>query len=111
MRTVSVNVGRLHDIPALEAALEGRLLSAQITGERAEVTVLPVADLRFFVNVWNCQAEVYVVRGGLDRPGGTPGQRLGNTSPPVTKVRPCLTPCLRPQRPRRPRAPWAVTTY
>jgi hypothetical protein len=65
MQRVAVDANRLNDIPALERALEGKFLQAEIlAGGKAEVTILPVASLDFFVNVWNCQAELYLVHGG-----------------------------------------------
>lgn len=65
MLRVAVDVSRLNDIPALERALEGKFLQAEILpGGKAEVTVLPVASLDFFVSVWNCQADLFVAYGG-----------------------------------------------
>ena len=65
MLRVAVDAARLSDIPALEKALGGKFLQAEIlTSGKAEVTILPVASLEFFVNVWNCQAELYLAHGG-----------------------------------------------
>lgn len=65
MIKVAVDTNRLNDIPALEAALEGKFLQAEILpGGKAEVTMLPVASLDFFVNVWNCAGELYLSHGG-----------------------------------------------
>jgi hypothetical protein len=65
MLRVAVDTDRLNDIPALEAALGGKFLQAELlAGGKAEVTILPVASLDFFVNVWNCQAELYLAHGG-----------------------------------------------
>lgn len=61
MLRVSVDAGRLSDIPALGQALGGKFIEAEISGDKAEVTILPVASLEFSVNVWNCQAELYLV--------------------------------------------------
>jgi len=65
MLRVAVDAARLCDIPALEKALGGKFLQAEILPSgKAEVTILPVASLEFFVNVWNCQAELYLAHGG-----------------------------------------------
>lgn len=65
MLRVAVDANRLNDIPALEKALGGKFLQANLLpGGKAEVTILPVASLEFFVNVWNCQAELYLAHGG-----------------------------------------------
>jgi len=65
MLRVAVDAARLSDIPALEKALGGKFLQAEILPSgKAEVTILPVASLEFFVNVWNCQAELYLAHGG-----------------------------------------------
>lgn len=65
MLRVAVDTTRLSDIPALEKALGGKFLQAEILPSgKAEVTILPVASLEFFVNVWNCQAELYLAYGG-----------------------------------------------
>lgn len=64
MIKVAVGANRLSDIPALEAALEGKFLYAEVKGGKAEVTLLPVASLDFFINVWNCQGDLYLAHGG-----------------------------------------------
>ena len=65
MKRVAVDVARLSDIPALEKALGGKFLQTEILPSgKAEVTILPVASLEFFVNVWNCQAELVLAHGG-----------------------------------------------
>ena len=64
MLKVAIDATRLSDIPALEQALGGKFLQAEILGAKAEVTILPVASLEFFVNVWNCRAELYLAHGG-----------------------------------------------
>jgi len=70
MLRVSVDAGRLSDIPALEQALGGKFIQAEISGDKAEVTILPVPSLEFFVNVWSCRAELYLVHGGNCTPAG-----------------------------------------
>lgn len=65
MLRVAVDANRLNDIPALEEALGGKFLQAELLeGGKAEVSLLPVASLDFFVNVWNCQAQLYLAYGG-----------------------------------------------
>jgi len=69
MLRVAVDVARLSDIPALEKALGGKFLQAEILPSgKAEVTILPVASLDFYVDVWNCQAELYLAHGGKCTP-------------------------------------------
>lgn len=61
---VIVKASELADIDALEARLGGKVLRAEILGDKAVVEFLPVASLAFFINVWNCQGTVVLVKEG-----------------------------------------------
>lgn len=61
---VRVKTSELADIPALEKHHGGKLLRAEILGDEAVVEFLPVASLEFFVDVWNCQGTVVLVKEG-----------------------------------------------
>lgn len=60
---ITVRTEELADIPALERKHKAKFLQANILGEEAVVEMLPVADLGFFVNVWNCQGFLVLVDG------------------------------------------------
>lgn len=69
MMHVTVDPSRLSDIPALERDLSAKFIGATITETgRAEAEMLPVADLRFWVDVQNLRAEIYLEYGGHIEP-------------------------------------------
>jgi len=58
---VQVPTNKLKNIPALERELGAKVIDAVINGESATVSVLPVADLSWCVDVWNCRADLALV--------------------------------------------------
>ena len=61
METTIIKTSAMADIPALERELGGKFLSAQILGELAIVSLLPVASLEFFIDVRNCRGTLVLV--------------------------------------------------
>ena len=68
LKHVAVDPSRLNDIPALERALGGKFIGAEMRGSRAVVEILPVTDLRFWVDVRNLKGEIYLEYGGHTEP-------------------------------------------
>ncbi len=69
LKHVAVDPSRLNDIPALEKLLGGKFIGVEITETgRAVVEILPASDLRFWIDVQNLQAEIYLEYGGHTEP-------------------------------------------
>jgi len=57
---ITVPVHDLHNLPELERRHRAKFIQAHIDGDTAVVEMVPVADLGFYVNVWNCRGNVVI---------------------------------------------------
>lgn len=63
-----IDAAALEDVAGWERANSAKLLQAEILGDgRARAEVLPVAEVSWFVNVWNCKADLVLVTGEGER--------------------------------------------
>jgi hypothetical protein len=61
METRIIDAAHLEDIDAWERANKAKLLTAELLGDgTARAKVLPVADLDWWINVWNCKADLVI---------------------------------------------------
>jgi hypothetical protein len=68
METRIIDAAALQDVAGWERANGAKVLQAELLGDgRARAEVLPVATLAWYVNVWNCRADLVLVTGEGER--------------------------------------------
>ncbi len=62
LQTRTIDAAELVDVAGWEQRNRAKLIQAELLpGGQARATLLPVADLAWYVNVWNCRADLVLV--------------------------------------------------